>query len=258
MRSCIFVVYLAVSTLPAGLGVRVASAQTPGSTGTQLSAPADPEPLYRDRERAASALAAERIWAERVAARAADFESAWKLARIRYWLGTNGPGALDEKKRVLERGIEAGRLAMAAQPASAEGHFWMAANMGALADAHGLRQGIRYRNPIKTAIEAALKAQPSYLHGSPDRALGRWYYKVPGLFGGDLKKSETHLRAALTYKSDSVISLLFLAETLLELNRRSEARATLQAALDAPLDPDWLPEDTRFKAQARQLLSSMK
>ncbi len=134
----------------------------------------------------------------------------------------------------------------------------MAANMGALAEAHGLRQGIKYRNPIRLALEAALKAQPSYLDGSPDRALGRWYYKVPGLFGGDLKKSEAHLRAALTYKRDSVISLLFLAETLIDLNRRSEARAALQAALEAPADPEWLPEDTRFKAQARQLLSTIK
>ncbi len=223
-----------------------------------MATPSDPEPLYHDRERAVSALAAERIWAERVAVRAADFESAWKLARMRYWLGTNGPGTLDEKKRVLERGIEAGRAAMAAQPAAPDGHFWMAANMGALADAHGLRQGIKYRNPIKSAIEAALKAQPSYLDGSPDRALGRWYFKVPGLFGGDMKKSEAHLRTALTYKPDSIITLLFLAETLLDLNRRPEARAALQAALDAQADPDWLPEDTRFKAQARQLLSSMK
>ena len=214
--------------------------------------------LYRDRERPASATAAEGIWAARVAARASDFDAAWKLARVRYWLGTNAPGSLDDKKRALERGIDAGRLAMAAQPASAEGYFWMAANMGALADAHGLRQGIKYRNAIKTALEAALKAQPSYLDGSPDRALGRWYYEVPGLFGGDLKKSEGHLRKALTYKADSVLSLLFLAETLLELDRRTEARATLQALLDAPADPDWLPEDTRFKAQARQLLSTMK
>ena len=252
------VVYLAVSTLPASLAVRVAVAQTPGMPVAPVALTAGPEALYRDRERAASAMAAERIWAERVVARAADFESAWKLARIRYWLGTNGPGALDEKKRALERGIVAGRAAMAAQPAAADGHFWMAANMGALADAHGLRQGIKYRNAIKTALEAALKAQPSYLDGSPDRALGRWYYKVPGLFGGDMKKSEAHLRTALTYKGDSVISLLFLAETLLDLNRRTEARVVLQAALDAPADPDWLPEDTRFKAQARQLLSTMK
>ena len=67
--------------------------------------------------------------------------------------------------------------------------------MGALADAHGLRQGIKYRTPIREALETALVVSiPPYLDGSPDRALGRWYCKVPGLFGGDLKKSEQHLR----------------------------------------------------------------
>ena len=41
------------------------------------------------------------------------------------------------------------------------------------------------------------RLDPAFLDGSPDRALGRWYYKVPGLFGGDLDKSEQHLRTAL-------------------------------------------------------------
>ncbi len=78
------------------------------------------------------------------------------------------------------------------------------------------------------------------------------------MFGGDLRKSELHLRKALTYKADSVISLLFLAETLIELDRKTEARAALDAALAAPLDPEWTPEDTRFKAQARQLLTTLR
>ena len=217
----------------------------------------DPDALYRDREQQASALAAERIWSARLAADNRDFESAWKLARLRYWLGTNGPAIADEKKRILEAGIEAGRTAAAANPGAPDGHFWIAANMGALADAHGLRQGIKYRTPIREALEAALRLDPAFLDGSPDRALGRWYYKVPRLFGGNLKKSEEHLRKALTYKTDSVISLLFLAETLIELDRKTEARATLDAAIAAPVDPAWIPEDTRFKAQARRLLATL-
>ena len=240
-------------TLLGGAAVHVAAAQAPPGT----TATADADALYRDRDRPASALAAETIWAGRVAARADDFEAAWKLARARYWLGTNGPGAADEKKRALEQGIAAARAAMAARPDAVEGHFWMAANMGALADAHGLRQGMKYRAPIKAALEKALAIQPAYLDGSPDRALGRWYFKVPGLFGGDVRKSEVHLRKALTYKADSIISLIFLAETLIELGRRPDARATLQAALDAAPDPDWAPEDARFKAQARTLLATL-
>jgi len=249
IRSCIVVSYLAVLTLPVAAGIPRAPAQPAPPT-----APATADALYHDRERPESALAAERIWAERVARDPADFEAAWKLAKARYWLGTNGPGAGDVRKRHLEAGIAAGRLAMTARADRVEGHFWMAANMGALADAHGLRQGIRYRAPIKAALEKALALDATYLDGSPDRALGRWYFKVPGLFGGDVRKSEAHLRKALAYKADSVISLLFLAETLVELDRRAEARTALLSAIDAPLDPDWVPEDTRFKADARRLL----
>jgi hypothetical protein len=249
MRSCIAVSYLALSSLLVTLST--ASAQE--AVGAR-----DLDAVYRDRERPASAFEAERAWAARVTADARDFESAWKLARARYWLGTNGPGTDTEKKRVLEAGIAAARVAMAARPDAPDGHFWMAANMGALADAHGLRQGIKYRGPIRGALETTLKIAPGYLDGSPDRALGRWYFKVPRLFGGDLKKSVAHLRTALTYKADSVISLLFLAETLIELDERANARQALQQALDAPVDPDWAPEDTRFKAQAKALLAKLK
>lgn len=227
------------------------------AAGAQSSSGDDPDALYRDREHAASATAAERIWAARLAANPKDFETAWKLARARYWLGTNGPGSDGEKKALLERGIEAARLATDANATAADGPFWTAACMGALAESHGLRQGLKYRGQIRASLETARRLDPAFLYGSPDRALGRWYYKVPGLFGGDLEKSERHLRAALAYKGDSIISLLFLGDTLEERGRKDEARRTFEAALAAPLDPEWAPEDTRFKAQARARLRAL-
>ncbi|MGD9904747.1 MAG: TRAP transporter TatT component family protein [Vicinamibacterales bacterium] len=247
IRSCIAVSYLALVGGP-GAGIAWLDAARVQD---------DPDRLYRDREQPASALAAERIWTERLAADGSDFESAWKLARARYWLGTNGPLPAARRKQWLERGIAAARLAAAADPRSPAGPFWMAACMGALADAHGLRQGLRYRGQIRDALETARRLDPTYLDGSPDRALGRWYYKVPGLFGGDLRKSEQHLRVALGYKPDSVISLLFLAETLLALDRDDDARAALDAAIAATPDPEWAPEDRRFQADARTLLATL-
>jgi tetratricopeptide (TPR) repeat protein len=146
---------------------------------------------------------------------------------------------------------------VALQPNRPEGHFWIAANMGALAESFGLRQGIRYRGAIRDELQTVLKIDPAYLHGSADRALGRWYYKVPGLFGGSKKKSEEHLRKALAYNPQSVITRLFLAETLIELDRPAEARKELEAALAAPDDPQWAPEDRRFKQQAKALLATL-
>jgi tetratricopeptide (TPR) repeat protein len=237
IRSRIFVFYIAVFC---GLG----------------AVQDDPDGLYRDRETLASARRAEQIWTTRLAADPRDFESAWKLARADYWLGTNGlPQA--GRKSALEAGIAAARKAVGINGARCEGHFWLAANMGALAESFGLRQGIRYRTPIRESLERCLKIDPSFLDGSPVRALGRWYYKVPGLFGGNNKKSEEYLRKALTYNPQSIITLLFLGETLYELDRPAEARKMLEAAIAAPLSDEWAPEDRRFKEQARTLLAKI-
>jgi len=221
-----------------------------------LSLQPDPDALYKQRETIASAQQAEQIWAERVAKDPKDFESAWKLARARYWLG--GHAAENARKAYLESGIAAGRAAVALAPNKPEGHFWIAANMGALAESFGLRQGLKYRGDIKDELETVLRLDPAYLQGSADRALGRWYFKVPGLFGGSTKKSEEHLRKALTYNARSTVTLFFLAETLLDEKKKDEARATLQKVLDAPLDPDWTPEDREFKEKARKLLAEWR
>ena len=130
--------------------------------------------------------------------------------------------------------------------------------MGALAESFGLRQGLKYRGEIKSELETVLKLDPAFQQGSADRALGRWYYKVPGMFGGSDKKSEEHLRKSLTYNATSSASLFFLAETLIDLKKKDEARAVLQKLADAPVDPDWAPEDAEFKDRGRKLLSVMK
>lgn len=217
----------------------------------------DPDALYRDRESLPSATRAVEIWAARLQSNPRDFEAAWKLARGRYWLGTNG---LPESQRrsALEHCIAAARTAVALEPERPEGHFWLAACMGALAESFGMRQGIKYRGAIKASLEKVLALDPSFQQGSAERALGRWYFKVPGLFGGDDKRSEAYLRKALAYNENSIITRLFLAETLLEEDRRDAAREQLQAALAAPLDPEWAPEDKRFKEQAEALLKKLQ
>lgn len=197
------------------------------------------------------------IWTTRADASPPDIEAMWKLARARYWLGTNGPGDASTKKQHLEAGVAMARRLITHAPARPEGHFWLAANMGALAEAHGLRAGIRYRGAIKDALETVLAIDPGYLQGSADRALGRWYYKVPRLFGGNTRQSEAHLRRALAYNEQSIITRVFLAETLIRLDRDDEARGQLEAAIAAPLDPDWTPEDRRFKQRAHTLLAQL-
>ena len=44
---------------------------------------------------------------------------------------------------------------------------------------------------------------------------------------------------------------------LLDEERNAEARAELQRVLDAPVNPEWAPEDEEYKDKARALLASI-
>lgn len=215
----------------------------------------DPDALYAQREDLDKAREAVEIWQARVRRDPSDFESTWQIARAMYWLGSHGPK--DGRRADLETGMEAARQAIALDSDRPEGHFWLAATMGTLAEQSGKLTGLRYRGRIKEALETVLRLDPAFQQGSADRVLGRWYYRVPGLFGGSKTKSEEHLRRSLKYNPNSTATLFFLAETLVALDRKDEARRVLETLLDAPDDPDWAPEDREFKAQARELLTDL-
>jgi tetratricopeptide (TPR) repeat protein len=239
MISCILSLYLAVC-----------------AHSFELPQASDPDAMYAQRQDLASARRAADVWVAQLARNPKDFDAAWKLARANYWLGGRAPQR--ERKDLLESGIAAGRTAVAVEPNRPEGHFWTAANMGALAESFGLRQGLKYRGDIRDELLIVLKLDPAFQQGSADRALGRWYFKVPGLFGGSRKKSEEHLRKSLGYNANSIASRFFLAETLLDMDRRAEAIAELQRVLELPPDPEWIPEDREFKEKAQRLLATLR
>jgi tetratricopeptide (TPR) repeat protein len=215
----------------------------------------DPDRLYAQRDQLANARQAADIWEARLMADSRDFDSAWKLARACYWLGGHVPA--DEQRQQYERGIKAATRAVELEANRPEGHFWTAADMGAMAESFGLRTGIRYRGPIKTELEAVLRIDASYQQGSADRALGRWYFRVPRLFGGSKDKAIEHLKRSLTYAPQSTATHYFLAESYLDMDEAEDARREAQQVLDAPLDPDWTPEDREFKQKAADLLKKL-
>jgi hypothetical protein len=215
----------------------------------------NPDTLYGDREHLASARQAAAIWAATLADDGKDFDAAWKLARVCYWLGGHAPQS--ERRSFLERGIAAAQQAIADQPGRPEGHFWLAADMGTMAEGFGLRAGLKYRKPVKNELETVLRLDPAYMDGSADRVLGRWYFRVPRLLGGSTTKAEDHLRASLKYDPNSTVSHFFLAELFIDGGRNREARAELQAIIDAPLSTQWAPEDREYKEKANALLAKL-
>ena len=165
----------------------------------------DADVLYANRAVLADAVKAAAIWQARIDRDPKDFEAAWKRARAGYWIGGHEKDQA-ARDRAYDQGMAAARQAIGARPNAPDGHFWLAANMAGYAQDHGVRGGLKYRGDIRDSLEKTLSLDPAFLQGSADRALGRWYFKVPGLFGGSKKKSEEHLRKSLTYDPNSIAS----------------------------------------------------
>ena len=100
-----------------------------------------------------------------------DFEAAWKLARAAYWIGGHAPEG--ERRAALERGVVAGETAARLGPERPEGHYWLAADMGALAESFGMSQGMKYRSRIKAELERVAAIDPAWEQASAVTALGR-------------------------------------------------------------------------------------
>jgi tetratricopeptide (TPR) repeat protein len=218
---------------------------------------ADPAALYANREALADAEQAASLWEQALAADPGDFDAAWKLARACYWLGGHRLTA-EARTAAFTRGMAAAQAAIAARSNLPAGYFWLAANMGGLAELGGIRSGLRYRKPVRDNLETVLALDPAFQKGSADRALGRWYFKVPGLFGGSKTKSVQHLRASLSHHPESIASRYFLAETYESMNRDAEAIALLKEIETLPVDPEWGPEDREFKAKAAALREKLE
>ena len=220
----------------------------------QHSASADnPDALYRSRENRESATRAADLWE---ADASTSFQSAWKLARVCYWLGTHGPH--EGRRPALERGVKAGENAVRLAAGQAEGHFWLAATMGALAESFGLMQGLKYRGRIKDELERVIAIDPAWQEGAAESALGQWYSRVPRLLGGSHKKAAEHLRRAIAINPQSRVALSYLADLLIDDGRKDEARTLLQRVIDAPIDPEWAPEDQDFTVQAVARLKQLQ
>jgi Tetratricopeptide repeat len=257
MMSCIAILYIALFHADASpRGTLALAAVIMTQAPPPQPASGDPDALYANRTDIASAKKAADIWEARLRDNPKDFDSAAKLTRTYYWLGRHA--SEDERRTFLERGIAAGRTAVALQPNRPEGHFWIAANMGGLAESFGMRQGLKYRGEIRDELMTTLRLDAAFQQGSADRALGRWYYKVPGLFGGSNAKAEEHLRRSLTYSPGNTASLYFLAEVLIATKRGPEAQAVLQKLIASPGEPGWGPEDSEYKIKGQRLLDKLK
>jgi tetratricopeptide (TPR) repeat protein len=177
------------------------------------------------------------------------------LAQICFLYGDVRAKSQEEKLDAYEQGRQAAKRAAEAAPKNARAHFWYATNAGRWGQTKGVLRSLFLLPEVKRGMETALELDPRFPNAYS--LAGTVYYEVPGLFGGDLEKSEALFRKGLEVDPRFTGLRVGLARTLIKRGRIAEAKRELQAVLDekAPSNvADWTLKDSR---EARTLLDSL-
>jgi tetratricopeptide (TPR) repeat protein len=140
-----------------------------------------------------------------------------------------------DRKEVLAAAINHGARARKLKPARVEGHYWYALSFISWSQEKGAWNLISNADDVKTALDLAVKADPSYFMAGPLRARGRLWSILPSFpFSfGDYSKSVQDLKKSIEIAPNAKISYLYLAKAALENEGASAARKVLESARKA-------------------------
>jgi tetratricopeptide (TPR) repeat protein len=161
-----------------------------------------------------------------------------------------------QRQKYYEKGESFAKKLLKEEPTRVEGHYWLAMHLCGLADTSGALQGRKLLPQIMKDLELAQAIDETYDQAGCHRVLGRIYFEAPSwpFSVGDLHKSLQHLSRAVLLAPENSTNRLYLAETLLKLNRPDQARQELEKVFQCnkhALLPKGLEEDRK---EARRLL----
>jgi tetratricopeptide (TPR) repeat protein len=204
---------------------------------------------------------------------AENFEALSMMARAHIDIGDSIPeGSPDWQARRMKEYKTAedyARKAVAVNPNSTWGHFYVACSLGNIAMVSPVDKQIDLAGEIRGATEKAIALDPQ--NGFAYHVYGVWHRKMTEIgkmsrmfasmvYGrsvpaGSLEKSLEYLRRAVSLNPTVIVSRLELARTYLALGNSPQARNFLRSVEELPIR---FSDDRDHKQKAKQLLEEIK
>ncbi len=189
-----------------------------------------------------------------------DYNTLWRLSRLYYFLGYHLEGKVKKNiiKSYYEKAMNYGKKAIAVNPEGVEGHFWLGVGYGKYGEVRGVLKSLFLVGPIKDEMKKVIELDEKYDCGGAYRVLGRLYFKLPGIAGGDKKKSLMYLKKSKEICPDNPLTRIYLADTLRKLKRKKEAREELEWVLNSKFPEDEEPEREIYLREAKEIYKKVK
>lgn len=181
-----------------------------------------------------------------------DFATEAMFSKICYYYGRETEEG-NEKDRIWQSGIDAGKIASRLEPQRPEGFYWAGANLSALSRKNPLTTGIKSTQELRDLAGQSVKIDPAFENGGALEILAQ-IELFTGLVGGSPKKAVGFLEQAVRYDSRDGSIRLALAEAYLLSRRTDDARRVLREIVEMSPDPNFKQEHEVAVAKARRLL----
>jgi len=237
------------------LGLVLLSVMALGQTPEELIAKADA--LYAQMQDLETAEEALGLYRDALIAADNKYEAYWKIARVLYYVGEHKDKKKD-RQNTFAQGVYHAEKAMALGPEKPDGYYWRGVNNGKYGETRGVLKSLSLVKPIKSDMNKVIELNRAYEEGGPDRVMGRVYFKLPGIAGGDKDKSLEHLLKSKEYGPEDALTRVYLADTYLAHKEVEKARAELDHVLNLPDDPLWVSAVQQSKELAQELLKDKK
>jgi len=155
-----------------------------------------------------------------------NYQWLWRAARVCYFIGEDA--AKNDKLRYFDKGIDAGRRAVAREPNAVEGHFWLAVNYGGYSEQKGVFKALMTVKKIRSEMETVLRLNDRYQDGGAYLALGEMDRQLPRIVGGNLSRAISRLEQGLRVAPHNPEMKLALAKAYEGAGRKSDAKRELQ------------------------------
>ncbi len=191
-----------------------------------------------------------------------DYETAWKTARMVYFIGNFGAGekqfvSTSAGVKLFDYGVSAGKVAIGLKPTAVEGQYWYAVDLGSYGLAKGILASASSAGDGMDALKKAIAVDPAYQWNGSSRILGRYYQELPGIFGGSNKKALELLTTATAKSPQFRNNWVFLGQYYISTGNSESALEVCQKALTLP-NQDGKYEELRYTREAQACITKAK
>ncbi len=253
-----------------GLATAIVLAATPGQVGAQ-----DAAALVRqgvsvlELGNQEAMLQAKAFYEEALRADSRNYEAAWRLSEVSYylWEAASGWDTNEGSKQAKllaysKHGAQAGRLAQQINADGVEGLFWLSANLALWGMSNGVLDSLAQVPHILKYTQRCIELDPegNFERGGCYRIIGGVYTKLPGfpVSVGDRGKAEEYLKRSLVKGGDYGINHNLLAEVYLATGDIAKAVKVLEGNIARLEKRSRTYLDSRDLKRARTLLETAR